>query len=321
MKETKNRFITNFTLLEMLVVISIISVLATLLSPVLSTAREKSRRVSCQNNQRTIGISIKQYAGDNNGSLPPTISGVIANHDTILMLSSSLPTSRVNSHIAHVGYTALHNVNILRNPKVYKCPSRASHDVSDDAYNANLHTIWSSGSSGPGTYGPDQSQTELSYLYFVSARASVSTTATAFLRALLNESHYTSEVNIIRDRVLNHDGYNYGHVLYGDGHVESKEIQGGRTLNATNGANGTHNTWVTFHYKYGTFRNWSGALINTDNPIRYNASSDPSPYLGLPDGLGVNGSINFFEPRLSKGIFDFQLFGLIFSQGQPSHQP
>ena len=125
----------KFTLLELLVVIAIISILATLLSPLLSTAREKSRRVSCQNNLRTLGVSLRIYAGENDGSLPPSVSfNQVFNHDIIpanetSMITDFIPSSKVNSHIAHIGYTALHNINILREPKVYKCPSRQAHEI------------------------------------------------------------------------------------------------------------------------------------------------------------------------------------------------
>ena len=51
-----------FTLMEMLVVVTIIGVLASLMFPALNAARESSRRVSCQNNLRQIGIGLSDHA-------------------------------------------------------------------------------------------------------------------------------------------------------------------------------------------------------------------------------------------------------------------
>lgn len=54
---------TGFTLVELLVVIAVIGVLVAILLPAVQAARESSRRSSCQNNLRQVGLGILGYEG------------------------------------------------------------------------------------------------------------------------------------------------------------------------------------------------------------------------------------------------------------------
>ena len=61
---------TGFTLVELLVVISIIAVLAGLLLPAVNAAREASRRAQCINNQRQVAFAVLMH-NDTHGYIPP----------------------------------------------------------------------------------------------------------------------------------------------------------------------------------------------------------------------------------------------------------
>ena len=93
-----------FTLLELLVVIGVIAVLAALLLPSLSRAKEAGRAAACLSNLHQIGLSLQLYVQENNNRLPFM-------RDKSLTTTNELPSPDMVLS------------NYLGNLRVLRCPS------------------------------------------------------------------------------------------------------------------------------------------------------------------------------------------------------
>lgn len=60
----------KFTLIELLIVIAIIAILASMLLPALRKAREKAHEISCVSNLKNLNLGANCYLNDNNGVYP-----------------------------------------------------------------------------------------------------------------------------------------------------------------------------------------------------------------------------------------------------------
>ncbi len=65
----------GFTLIELLVVIAIIAILAAILFPVFSAAREKARQTTCASNEKQLGLAFLQYCQDFDEMVPASCLG------------------------------------------------------------------------------------------------------------------------------------------------------------------------------------------------------------------------------------------------------
>jgi len=61
----------GFTMVELMIVVAIISVLASIIMPKFTGARNKSKLEACKGNLKHIAIAIEMYGNDNNGDRGP----------------------------------------------------------------------------------------------------------------------------------------------------------------------------------------------------------------------------------------------------------
>ena len=111
----------GFTLLELMVVISIIAVLASLLLPALARVKARSKQATCINNLGQINVAVHLYADDFGDVFPPPASDWLSNAFThyVVLVKPYLGATEVLSN----------------HPKIFACPA-------DTFYHSNNPALW-----------------------------------------------------------------------------------------------------------------------------------------------------------------------------------
>lgn len=194
----------SFTLVELLVVISIIALLMTLLLPALSTTRQLGRRMACSNNNQQIGRALQMYASDYGDYIPPIIT---YNTSTIWW------QCRLSGYLAAKEVTNYSNASLNRGlPLVFRCPSADQGMIILYCYSLNRDISFSISTAGEVSNTPPR----LVSLKKPSRTAALMDGKSGYTgfdyRNRTNPDYEYSSINFIHMNGTN--------ILYADSHVE-----------------------------------------------------------------------------------------------------
>ncbi len=127
----------GFTLIELLVVIAIIAILAAILFPVFSKAREKARQTACVSNVRQLVMAMLEYAEDWEEFLP------YAGHEQSVKNWRKKGSPEINWGEEIYPY--------IKNDGIFKCPSgrRVGSDVPDEPDDIPTSYVYNEEVAGP----------------------------------------------------------------------------------------------------------------------------------------------------------------------------
>ncbi len=175
-----------FTLIELLVVIGIIAILAAMLMPALSKAREKANQADCMSQLKQIGLALKMYANDQRGWFP----AVLDDDGTVSDSTHNTP-----------GLGVLLRDDYIETAKIVVCRS-SKHTVPQKSDSKPAYQVMLENNTDTAS-GKDGNKEICSYLYY----------------GAVNSDDATAEHGIVRDKNANHKVL--GNVLFGDSHVET----------------------------------------------------------------------------------------------------
>lgn len=202
----------GFTLIELLVVIAIIAVLAAMLLPALSRAKQTAQGIQCLNNSKQFATAWILYAGDNNEFLVPNPSGGQTIDNAWCAGNMQIPTDATNASLITGALLFPYTKEI----NLYKCPGNTANMVRGISMNCYIGNT--NQNDGMQWYSKLSAITKASDLFVTIDENQVTINDAYFCQEIQYDIVLSSPLSIVDWPASYHDGC--GGLSYADGHAQ-----------------------------------------------------------------------------------------------------